>query len=62
MSPIGPIHEDIVHLLNRWCNDSFPRSLVRVRIHNSIGIPELDSAPEPDVACVAEKSYAAGRS
>jgi Uma2 family endonuclease len=30
---------------------------VRIRIQNSIGLPELDSAPQPDVAWVKQKSY-----
>jgi Uma2 family endonuclease len=30
---------------------------VRVRIQNSIGIPELDSVPEPDLAWVKPKDY-----
>ena len=61
MSPIGPLHEELVDLITRWCFACLPQSLVRVRIQNSIGIAELDSAPEPDVVCVAERSYAARR-
>lgn len=61
MSPIGPLHEELVDLITRWCFACLPQSLVRIRIQNSIGIAELDSAPEPDIVCVAERSYAARR-
>lgn len=61
MSPPGPMHEDIVDYLNRWsCNNTDPAE-VRVRVQNSIGIPEFDSAPMPDVAWVREQSYRTGR-
>lgn len=61
MSPIGPLHEEIVDFLNKWSFEQLPRGEVRTRIQNSVGVPELDSAPEPDVAWVEEKSYASGR-
>ncbi|HEY2250602.1 MAG TPA: Uma2 family endonuclease [Planctomycetaceae bacterium] len=61
MSPIGPVHEDIVDAVNEWSMTHFPRESVRVRIQNSIGIPELDCAPEPDVVLVKRKSYRSGR-
>ena len=61
MSPIGPIHEDIVDALTDWSAENLPRQTARVRIQNSIGIPELDSAPHPDVVWVRRKSYRSGR-
>jgi Uma2 family endonuclease len=61
MSPIGPVHENLVDLLNEWSMRIRPRGQVRVRIQNSVGIPELDTAPEPDVAWVNDRSYASGR-
>ena len=61
MCPAGPEHEDIIDLLNRWSARSTPENKVRIRVQNSIGIPQLDSAPEPDLAWVREKSYRAGR-
>jgi Uma2 family endonuclease len=30
-------------------------------VQNSVGIPELDSAPEPDLAWVARRDYSRGR-
>ena len=61
MSPPGPAHEDVIDLLARWSFESTLRDEVRIRVQNSIGIPELDSAPQPDVAWVREQSYRAGR-
>lgn len=57
MSPPGPSHEDVIDLLTDWCTANLPRERVRVRVQNSIGIPPSDSAPQPDVACVVQKSY-----
>lgn len=61
MSPPGPLHEDIVDLLNAWSFEVTDRSQVRIRIQNTVGLPELDSIPLPDVVWVREKSYRAGR-
>ncbi|RPI90739.1 MAG: Uma2 family endonuclease [Planctomycetaceae bacterium] len=61
MTPIGPPHEEIVDRLSRWSIDSNPASAVRVRIQNSVGLPELDSVPEPDLSWVKPRSYLSGR-
>ena len=61
MSPPGPVHEEAVDVLNRWSISNTDPAVVRVRVQNSIGLPELDSAPQPDVAWVREQSYRTGR-
>ncbi|MGO8688479.1 MAG: Uma2 family endonuclease [Thermoguttaceae bacterium] len=61
MNPIGSRHEEIVDWLTVWSVDNLPRKEVRVRIQNSIGLPALESAPEPDVAWVVQRSYSRGR-
>jgi Uma2 family endonuclease len=61
MSPIGPPHEEAVDVLNERSMINVRRETVRVRVQNSIGIPELDSAPEPDIAWVRRKTHSAGR-
>jgi Uma2 family endonuclease len=61
MSPPGPTHEDVVDRIVRWSVENTDRDEVRVRVQNSIGIPKLDSAPEPDVAWVVEKDYSRRR-
>jgi Uma2 family endonuclease len=61
MSPIGPLHEDLVDALAEWSMTKPPRHTVRVRIQNSVGIPALESAPQPDVAWVKRGRYGSGR-
>ena len=61
MTPIGSEHEVIVDYLNEWSIRTLPRGRVWVRVQNSIGIPALDSAPEPDLTWVARRDYRRGR-
>jgi Uma2 family endonuclease len=61
MSPPGPTHEEAVDKLTRWSTANTDESVVRVRVQNSIGLPELESAPQPDIAWVREQSYHKGR-
>jgi Uma2 family endonuclease len=57
MSPIGPEHAEVVDWLTEWSFAVTPRDKVRVRIQSSTRIPELVSAPEPDVVWAVRKSY-----
>src|SRR5438046_1030806 len=57
MTPIGVWHENTVDFLNEWSLDTVPRNKVRVRVQNSIGVPPLDSAPQPDLAWVVRRKY-----
>ncbi|MBM83596.1 MAG: hypothetical protein CMJ78_23810 [Planctomycetaceae bacterium] len=57
MPPINPSHSDTIDILNYWSIENTPKDEVRVRIQNDIGLPELNSVPEPDIAWVAAKSY-----
>jgi Uma2 family endonuclease len=61
MSPIGSRHEEIVDRLNEWSVGVAPRSVARVRIQQSLGIPGRQSVPQPDVAWVQPRDYAARR-
>jgi Uma2 family endonuclease len=61
MTPIGSRHEEVVDRLNVWSVENARRTAIRVRIQNSIGVPELESAPEPDVAWVVERDYSEAR-
>lgn len=61
MNPIGSLHEVIVDRLMEWSIESRPKSEIWVRVQNSIGIPLLESAPEPDLAWVARRDYSGGR-
>ncbi len=61
MTPIGPMHEDVLDRLNLWSIESVSPKEARVRVQQSIGLPEFDCAPEPDIAWVSPRSYAMGR-
>ena len=61
MTPIGAEHEEVVDRLNEWSMQPWLKGKVRVRIQNSIGLPELESAPEPDVAWVVPRDYSQNR-
>jgi len=61
MTPIGSLHEVVVDKLNEWSMRSVPVGKVWVRVQNSIGLPSLESAPEPDLAWVVRRDYSRGR-
>jgi Uma2 family endonuclease len=61
MNPINPPHDEAVNYLLYWSIDSCPRDRVRVRSQGSLGLPELESVPEPDVFWVRKKSYSRQR-
>ncbi|NLS95362.1 MAG: Uma2 family endonuclease [Planctomycetaceae bacterium] len=61
MTPIGPEHEDVLDQLNVWSVERVSPQKARVRVQQSIGLPELDCAPEPDIAWVAPRRYSTGR-
>lgn len=61
MTPIGSLHEVVVDRLTEWSILSLPEGKAWVRVQNSIGLPELESAPEPDLAWVARRDYSHGR-
>jgi len=55
MSPIGPMHDDVVEKITEWSYENRPNAKVWVR--GSVGFPRLDSAPEPDLAWVRRRPY-----
>ena len=57
MSPINPPHDDSVDELNDWTQEVLPRGTVRIRTQGSLGIPELQSLPQPDFAWLAPRRY-----
>jgi len=61
MTPIGSLHEEVVDRLTEWSIRNLPEGVVRVRVQNSIGLPETESAPEPDLAWVVQRDYSQGR-
>jgi len=61
INPPGPTQEYVIDLLTRWAFRAFPQEDVLIRIQNSLGLPALESASQPDLACVRRKSYRQGR-
>lgn len=61
MSPIGSRHEEVVDRLNEWSLAAVDRRVARVRIQQSLGIPGQESVPQPDIAWVEPREYAAQR-
>jgi Uma2 family endonuclease len=61
MSPIGPTHEVVVDRLTEWSFQSLPKGRAWIRVQNSIGLSNLQSAPEPDLAWVARRDFSHGR-
>jgi Uma2 family endonuclease len=61
MTPIGSLHEVVVDRLTDWSVRNISEEKAWVRVQNSIGFPELQSAPQPDVAWVARRDYSQGR-
>ncbi len=61
MNPIGSEHEEVVDRLTKWSAALAAAGRIRLRVQNSVGLPSLASAPEPDVAWVVERDYSRGR-
>ena len=57
MSPINPPHDRAVDILTEWSFESLPPRAVWVRVQGSVGIPLLDSVPQPDLVWLRRKDY-----
>ena len=57
MSPIGNPHCSVVDRLNDWSVRSLPEGVAWVRCQGSLGIPELESVPEPDFSWLRHDDY-----
>ncbi len=56
-----PPHEDLVDELAEWSIRALPEGVIRVRVQNTLGIPELDSVTMPDVAWMRRRDYSKKR-
>jgi Uma2 family endonuclease len=52
MSPTGVDQEELLDWLIDWSFDSIDRKAVQVRVQETLGIPELETIPLPDLAWV----------
>lgn len=57
MSPIGPEHEDAVDQLTDWSTQEPVKKKVGLRVQNSISLPGLETAPQPDIVWVERGRY-----
>lgn len=57
MSPIGPPHNDAIAELLEWSTEILPPKTVRVHAQGPIGVPGLDSEPEPDLVWAVRNKY-----
>jgi Uma2 family endonuclease len=57
MTPIGIEHEIAVDKLNEWSIRALPLNAAWVRVQESVGLPELDSVPQPDIGWVTRRDY-----
>jgi Uma2 family endonuclease len=57
MPPPGFLHEDIVDFLTEWSAAVLPKKRAKLRVQQTIGIPELASTPVPDIAWVTQQRY-----
>lgn len=60
MSPINPLHVEVLLRLREWSYASL-RAAARVVIQSPIGLPALESAPEPDLVWVKVHDYSRRR-
>jgi Uma2 family endonuclease len=61
MNPPGPTHETIIDRLNEWSNQPGLWGKIFVRVQNSIGLPNVDSAPQPDLAWTPRNDFTGQR-
>ena len=57
MSPINPRHSNAVRELLEWGILNAPLAQVSVQGQDPIGIPELDSVPQPDIVWIRRGDY-----
>ena len=57
LSPINPPHYRVVNELTEWSFESLPARAMRIAVQGPIGIPELESMPEPDLVWLRRADY-----
>jgi Uma2 family endonuclease len=57
MTPPGPSHSETVMRLMEWSMEPSVTKIARPRSENPIAAPDLESAPQPDVAWLEKRSY-----
>jgi Uma2 family endonuclease len=57
MSPINPAHSNAVRQIHEWSVLNAPLGEVTIQGQDPVGIPELDSVPQPDIVWVRRRNY-----
>jgi Uma2 family endonuclease len=57
MNPIGSWHAQVLGDLTDWSYEVTVRDRVAIRVQNTLRIPALNSAPEPDLLWVRRRNY-----
>ena len=57
MSPIGPLHADLVAWLTKWSVRNIPTDEVSVRVQSSLAFAEADCEPEPDIVWARSERF-----
>jgi Uma2 family endonuclease len=57
MSPPNPPHDYVIDRLNQWSFEVLPLDAVWVRVQGAIGIPGLESVPQPDLVWLAREEF-----
>src|ERR1700730_12163548 len=52
MSPIGPVHADLVAWLTNWSIRSTSADEIQIRVQSPIALEDADCSPEPDIVWV----------
>ncbi len=61
MAPIGPEHETVVDRLARWSFRNVDDASVLIRVQQSLGLPNAESVPQPDLTWVDQADYSQAR-
>lgn len=57
MNPAGPIHDDHILYLSNWSFKTTAAHPIHVAVQIGLGLPELQSRPEPDIYWVQAGRY-----
>ncbi len=60
MSPIGPVHADLVAWLTNWSVRSTSADEIQVRVQSPLALEDADCQPEPDIVWVRSNRFLAG--
>jgi Uma2 family endonuclease len=60
MSPIGPVHADLVAWLTNWSIRNTSAEEIQVRVQSPLSLEDADCQPEPDIVWVRSNRFLSG--